>query len=199
MPSPVIALIGACAFGEYSTLLLLHTRNGPCRVYLHELGELAVMHTMPVQDVHRFDALDGRAGVLRVMDGLLSLNAQTPAAIPAGKVLTVDAQAARDAARAGRVDEAIGLLARGGLPPTTAWNLGRAMKEATALGAISIVKRSADGQLSRATLAVVITPTSCFALSDEDTRPATFHVRPTSADALREWITSSLPMTLRES
>jgi len=193
MPSPVIALVGTCAFGIDSILLSLHTADGPRLMYLHELRELAVAHTMPVPDIHQFEAIEGRAGMLHVIEEMLDLRSQTATTLPAGKVPAVDVQAARDAALAGKMEEAVELLVRGGLPAITAEALCRAMKESTALGAISIGKRDAGGQPQDVTLALVISPTLCFALADADVHPAAFHVQPTSAEALKQWIASSLP------
>ena len=195
MPSPLIALVGTCAFADYNVLLALHTRQGQRQMYLHQLRELGVVHTMPLPDIHQFEAVDGRVGILRVIDATLGLHKQTSLVLPAGKALVVDVQAARDAALAGRVDEAEGLLLRGGLPTATAQVLSRAMKAATALGAISIIKRNEDGEPLATTLALVITPTMCFTLADDasGTHPATFLVQPVSAEALRRWIIETLP------
>lgn len=195
MPSPVIALVGTCAFADYSVLLVLHTKQGQRKMYLHQLRELGVVHTMPLPDIHQFAAVDGRNGILRAMDTTLGLHGQTSLVLPAGKALVVDVQAARDAALTGRVDEAEGLLLRGGLPTATAQVLSRAMKAATALGAISIIKRNEDGEPQASTLALVITPTMCFTLADDapGTHPAKFLVQPVSAEALRHWITETLP------
>ena len=195
MPSPLIALVGTCAFAEYNILLILHTPRGQQQMYLHQLRELGVVHTMPLPDIHQFEAVDGRSGILRVIDATLGLHKQTSLVLPAGKALVVDVQAARDAALAGRVDEAEGLLLRGGLPTVTAQVLSRAMKAATALGAISIIKRNEDGEPQATTLALVITPTMCFTLADDapGTHPATFLVQPVSAEALQRWITDTLP------
>ncbi len=195
MPSPVIALVGACAFGVDSILLSLHKPDGPKVIYLHELRELGVVHTMPFPDIHRFEAVEGRPGVLRVIEETLGLRTQPALVLPAQRALVVDVQAARDAALAGRVDEAEGFLLRSGLSSTTAQVLSKAMKAATALGAISIIKRDADGQPHATTLALVITPTMCFTLADDapGTHPARFLVQPVSADALRHWITETLP------
>lgn len=195
MPSPVIALVGTCAFADYSVLLALHTKQSQTQMYLHQLRELGVVHTMPLPEIHQFEAVEGRTGILRVIDTTLGLDKQTSLVLPAGKVLVVDMQAARDAALVGRVDEAEGLLLRGGLPSATAQVLSRAIKAATALGAISIIKRNANGEPQATTLALVITPTMCFTLADNapGTHPATFLVQPVSADALRRWITETLP------
>ncbi|HVB23296.1 MAG TPA: hypothetical protein VNG51_15245 [Ktedonobacteraceae bacterium] len=195
MPSPLIALVGTCAFANYNVLLALHTKQGQRQMYLHQLREPGVVHTMPLPDIHQFEAVDGRTGILRVIDATLGLHKQTSLVLPAGKALVVDVQAARDAALAGRVDEAEGLLLRGGLPTVTAQVLSRAMKAATALGAISIIKRNEDGEPQATTLALVITPTMCFTLADDapGTHPATFLVQPVSAEALQRWITDTLP------
>lgn len=195
IPSPIIALVGACIFGIDSILLSLHKPDGTKLIYLHELRELGVVHTMPLPDIHQFEAVDGRGGILRVIDATLGLHKQTSLVLPAGKALVVDVQAARDAALAGRVDEAEGLLLRGGLPTVTAQVLSRAMKAATALGAISIIKRNENGEPQATTLALVITPTMCFTLADDapGTHPATFLVQPVSAEALQRWITDTLP------
>jgi len=192
IPSPVIALVGACIFGENSILLSLHTSDGPKLTYLHQLRELGVVHTMPLPDVHQFEALNGREGVIRVVNDLLKLQAQPVSALPAVKALAVDVQTARDAAIAGQVDEAVERLVRGGLPAATAQELGKAMKEASALGSIVAAKREDDGKQRNAALAIVVTPTLCFALSDEGSHPSAFHVQPTSADALRRWVASYL-------
>lgn len=193
MPSPVIALVGTCAFGVESILLSLHTGDGPRLIYLHELGELGVVHTMPVPDIHQFEAIEGRAGILHVIEEMLDLRSQTAITLPAGKAFAVDVQAARDTALVGKLEEAVKLLVQGGLPTVTAEALSRAMKESTALGAIIIGKRDASGQPQEVTLALVISPTLCFALADADVHPAAFHVQPTSAEVLKQWIASSLP------
>lgn len=193
MPSPVIALVGTCAFGVDTILLSLHTGNGLQLMYLHELGELGVVHTMPVPDIHQFEAIEGHAGILHVVEEMLDLSSQTATTLPAGKALAVDVQAARDAALAGKMEEAVELLVQGGLPVVTAEALSRAMKESTALGAIIIGKHDAAGQPQEVTLALVISPTLCFALADAGLHPAAFHVQPTSAEALKRWIASSLP------
>ena len=193
MPALVISLVGACTFGIDSISLNLRVYGRHRLIYLHELRRLGVVHTMPLPDVHQFEAVNGRAGILKVIDNALDLGTQTASTLPAGKALVVDVEAARDAAVTGQVDKAVELLVHAGLQTVTAQALGRAMAEATALGAIGIVRRDADGRRHEATLALVVTSTQCFTLSDEGSHPAAFHVQPTSANALRQWINSSLP------
>jgi hypothetical protein len=187
LPSPVIALVGACIFGELSVLLSLYKPEEQGIMYLHKLHQLGVVHTVPLPGVHQFEAVDGEAGILSVIHDVLGLHTQRAADVPKGKGLAIDIQAARDAALAGDMDEARDLLKRSGLPDDTARALGEAMAEATASGAIVIVRRGDDGQFHKATLAVVVSPMTCFALSEEGAQPDFYAVRPISAEALGAW------------
>lgn len=193
MPSPVVALVGACAFADYSILLAIRTHKGHQQAYVHELSGMGAIHTMPLPNIHQFEAVEDRAVMLTILENILSLHTQPEPSLLDGKVFTVNVQAARDAAIAGQADEAVGLLARGGLPIETAQALGKAMQESVVQGAITIASRDAKGQHHEATIAIVITPEICFMLTDIGSHPATFHVRPLSAKDLRQWIVSKLP------
>jgi hypothetical protein len=156
---------------------------------LHKLRQLGVVHTVPLPGVHQFEAVDGEAGILSVIHEVLGLHVQKAAEVPEGRGLAIDIQAARDAALVGNMDEAMDLLTRSGLPDDTARALGQAMAEATASGAIVLVRSDDEGQFHKATLAVVVSPTLCFSLSEEegDARPDFYTVRPISAEALGAW------------
>src|SRR5258708_20402839 len=62
VPSPVIALVGACAFGSYGIALSQHTPSGTRLLYLHQLQDLGGVHRMPLFNIHQCEATDGRAG-----------------------------------------------------------------------------------------------------------------------------------------
>lgn len=195
LPSPVVALVGTCAFGEYSIALPVRTSGEPRLLYLHELQGLGVIHSMPIPGIHRFEAVEGREGILHVLDTVLALDAQIAGiALPDGHVTAVALQAARDAAFTGNIDDAVQLLVKGGLPLATARELGSAMKNPESIGAIIIASREVTGEQQEGALAVVVTAAYCFQLTNEGTSSQVFRVRSVSAIELRQWVLACLPL-----
>lgn len=192
LPPQVISLVGACAFAEYSVLLSLRVSPGPQLTYLHEYQGLGVVHTMPQQDVHLFELVDGRDGLLAVIHEALSLKQQQALSVPAGDVPIVDMLAARDAAFDGQFDEALAFLKRGGLAVPTAQALAHALQDATSMGVLLIAGHG--DEKARGTITYVTTPTICFTFANgTHSGTHTFHVESVSAQTLRAWIEHTLP------
>lgn len=193
MPSPLIALVGACAFNEFTMFLSLQrTPNGPHMLYLHGLHTLGVVHTMPLPNVHQFEAVSNRNGIVNVIDEVLLLADQPLPELYNGTVSAANIELARDAATAGDSEQAATLLLRDELPTETAYALAGAMKDASVIGAIIADRRIADNQIARMACAVVITPARCFLLASIEATPHMFEVQPLSANALRKFLVNAL-------
>lgn len=193
MPSPLIALVGACAFNEFTMFLSLQrTPNGPRMLYLHGLHTLGVVHTMPLSNVHQFEAISNRNGIVNVIDEVLLLADQPVSELHGGTVSAADVELARDAAIAGDIEQAAALLLHDELPTETAYMLAGAMNDASVMGAIIADKRIADDQVAHMACAVVITPARCFLLTANEATPHIFEVQPLSANALRKFLINAL-------
>ncbi len=191
LPPLVISLVGACAFAEWSVLLSLRISQGPHLTYLHEYQGLGVVHTMPQQDVHLFELVDGRNGLVAVMHEALSLEQQQALSVPASDVAVVDMMAARDAALDGQLDEALAFLKRGGMTLPTAQALSHTLQDATSMGVVVIVGQG-DEKLQGA-ITYVTTPTTCFTFTNRETGSThTFHVESVSAETIRTRLHSVL-------
>lgn len=194
MAVPVAAAVGACAFGDDVIFLSLNRRTNRTVLYLHEYRGVAVAHSTIATDIHLFQALNGRVGLLQAIDELLELADQAAPPVPAGVAYTVHVLRARDAALAGRAAEAEAALTAGGLAEPTRSALCNAMTNATALGAAILGWRDAAGKEHDAAVAVVVAPRACFLLhEDTGARPSVFRVVPASAAAVRQWFTERLP------
>lgn len=193
MPSPLIALVGACAFNEFTMFLSLQrTPDGPRMLYLHGLHTLGVVHTMPLPNVHQFEAVSNRNGIVNVIDEVLLLADQPVPELDSGTVSAANVELAQDAAIAGDIEQAAALLLRGELPTETAYALSKAMKDASVMGAIIASKRIVDNQVAHMACAVVITPALCFLLTANEVTPHIFEVQPLSANALRKFLINAL-------
>lgn len=189
VPSPVLALVGACAFGEYSIFLMLHGEQARKQIYLHEYRGLGVAHTLPLVDVHLFEALAGRAGVLALIERTLGLHEQRKAPLPEGKAAASAVEIARDQALAGERTQANETLTEAGVPPRTAGALVDAIQVATALGSITIARRPESQERKVGSLALVVTPDTCFMLIPDQ---GMYHIRTVSASGIRSWIRTQL-------
>ena len=193
MPSPLIALVGACAFSEFTMFLSLQrTPDGPRMLYLHGLRALGVVHTMPLPNVHQFEAVPNRNGIVDIIDEVLHLADQPAPELRGGTISSANVEPARDAATAGDVEQAATLLQRDGLPAETAYTLAAAMKDASVMGAIISSKRAADNQVAPMACAVVVTPALCFLLTGSEATPQMFELQPLSAYALRKLLANTL-------
>jgi hypothetical protein len=185
MPSPVIALVGAAAFSDFTLFLSLqHTPEGPLRVYLHGFRELAVLHSLSVPGIHLFEPLEGRESVLNVVSELLHLRSQQLLSLPVGEVTASAVALAREAAIVGNVDQAAQHLIVGGLPSQTAQVLAQALHKALVIGALAVGSRNADNKVEHRIYAVVITAETCFLLTDGTSMPPAFLVQSSSAETL---------------
>ena len=193
IPSYVIALVGACAFGEYNMLLSLsRTPDGPQLLYIHKLRELGVLHTMPLPGIHQFEAITEREGILMVLDEMLHLHAQQKLSLPEGNVARQNVEAARDTALAEEIEQATSWLIQGGLAPETSKALTQALNKATILGFVGIIRRDMPESSSQGVLGLVVTPEVCFMLTDTKESSPTLHIQSISAAYLRKWIISFL-------
>lgn len=193
MPSPLIALVGDCAFNEFTMFLSLQrTPEGPRMLYLHGLHTLGVVHTMPLPNVHQFEAVSNRNGIVNVIDEVLLLADQPVPELHGGTVFAANVELARGAATAGDIEQAAALLLRDELPTETAYMLAGAMKDASVMGAIIADKRIADNQVAHMACAVVLTSALCFLLTTNEATPHIFEVQPLSANALRKFLINAL-------
>jgi hypothetical protein len=186
---PVLALVGACAFGDYSILLILHGEQARKQIYLHEWRNLGVAHTLPYVNVHLFEALKGRAEVLALVDRTLGLHNQQKVPVPEGKASAAIVEAARDLALAGEPIRAIEILVEGGLPLPTAEALVNAIQTATALGSVTIARRPGAQERKVGSLALAVTPEICFMLIPDQ---GIYQIRAVSAVDMRRWIRTQL-------
>jgi hypothetical protein len=194
LPAPVIAFTGSCALSDYTVVLSLVTPAGRSDAYLHECQGLGIVHWMPTRDVHGFQALDGRAGVLRALERALGLGQQVRAGCPVGVVAFAAVQAARDACVAGRRGEAPGILTGVGLAPATAHALAAALADAAALGALAVLAHGeSDVMAARRAVAFACGREHCFALELPRPGAQEYAVTPVSADELRRWLAASVP------
>ncbi len=145
MPSPLIALVGAAAFSDYTILLSLqHTPDGPLMLYLHGFLELGVIHSTPFPGIHQFEAVEGQANMVRVMNDVLHLRSQLSSKLPAGDVPVTAMESARGTIARGEMNQAQDLLLNAGLAAETANALAKAMVNASVMGAVIISSRNAD-------------------------------------------------------
>lgn len=199
MPAPIIALVGSCAFSEYTMALSLrHTSNGSRVFYLHKLHELWVVHSVPYPNMHQFEAVD-RWRISNVVDELLQLHSQSPSMLASGTVPATRIELARDLASSGKVEEATDILVCNDLPFETAQALAHALQEASTVGTIMLRTYGVGTSNShpfQMACSVVITPNVCFLLTineySDSTNPE-FFVQAIALDALREKFAIYIP------
>lgn len=192
LPIDVIALIGACAFGEYTLRLTLLSSAGMVNVYLHELRNVGVLHTTPLAGIHKLTGLQGRQGVLEEVSKLLGLEAQPGAAVAPFSVHETALYAARDAAIAGRREDAVGLLVGAGAPASSAEELAGAMVDPRGLGAVGIGFRTSAGTARERHFAFVIGKKACFLLTPSTSATGVYDVQPVSAEQVLKHFQSCL-------
>jgi hypothetical protein len=187
MPAPLIAMVAACAFGEYSVLLAVRDARQRSQAFLHELQGLGVIHTAPSDGLHQFDALNGRAGVLQILETILGLDNQpalgiSPATIDAGALERVS-----DTALRGNAPEAEQLLAQAGVPAPVAHPFAGALSNARALGSVTVAgSKSPESE----TIGVVTSPSACFLLTRATPQVPQLTVQSVAAQLVRDWLTA---------
>lgn len=75
VPSPVLALVGICAFSPFTARIAAITHGVLREYYIHQLDRLGAIHTSLMPHVHMFTPLDGRAGVLKAIVALVGADA----------------------------------------------------------------------------------------------------------------------------
>jgi hypothetical protein len=153
---------------------------------------LGVVHTMPFPNVHQFEAVSHRNGIVDVIDDVLQLAEQPAPGLRGGTVSSADVELARDAATAGDIEQIATRLSRNGLPAETAYVLVKAMKDASVMGTLIASKRIVDNQVAHMACAVVVTPTCCFLLTADEATPHIFEVQPLAAHVLRKILANAL-------
>lgn len=205
LPDVLVALVGACAFGEYAIMLDLRGAKGPQRLYLHELRGLGVLHDMPLNNVHQLSALDGRNGVLAALESALAIVGQPESSVAPASLAVNSLTAASEAAKAHQRDAALQSLLQGGLPAHFAPMVVDALTTATTSGTLVIFQptRSGDNQgrtvagvrvgpqLTEAT--IVVTPQVILLFTPQPNNPNAVTVAAIGAGGLRRWVSARLP------
>lgn len=195
MPSPVVALVGACAFANYT--FLLEVRSGhsyPHQFYFHQLRNVAVAHTTLSSTIHQFEALNGREGVLTAAKAALDLGSQSKLAMPEGDITEEIMERARELAVAGAVERSTAELIQGGLLSETATIFAQTLGTATVFGTIGIARSDQPGGEIGAALAYAASQHVCFMVTAE--HPRSVHVQSSSAADVLQWIEARLPTIL---
>lgn len=192
LPADAVALVGACAFGEYTLRLTMLSSAGVVNIYLHELRHVGVLHTTPLPDIHKFTALRGRQGVLQEVSKLLGLAAQADVAVAPFSVREAALYAARDAAIAGRREDATGLLLGAGAPAPSAAELADAMVYARGLGAAAVGFRTPEGTPHERQFAFVIGQRTCFVMTPRPSMPDAYDVQPASGEHVLKYFQACL-------
>ncbi len=198
LPAPVVALVGACAFSEY-TVRVAGVADGVLQVfYLHEFGALGALHSTPTPDIHLFLPIAGRSGVVEtilLLTGIGAANgapADVAAALP-GRVSFAAMDAALVAAQRGGVSAALAALFATPLPETTRQALAHAASQVTRFGQLSIGRRDPAGAERQADSFFLTTATQALFLlpSVEDASVGALYV--TTTAQVRDWVIASLP------
>lgn len=192
LPAEVVALLGACAFGDYTLRLTPLTSTGAIDVYLHELRQVGVAHTIPLAGIHKFTGLHGREGILAYTRTLLGLEEQralhtTPFMVPQAILY-----AARDAGIAGRTEEAARLLQGAGASTASAEEMSHAIAHARALGSATFGARAPDGARRERQFAFVVGKSACFIMTPGSGPDAMYQIQPTTAQQLIQHFQATL-------
>jgi len=185
MPAPLIAMVAACAFGEYSVLLAARNAQQRNQAFLHELQGLGVIHTAPSGDLHQFDALNGRAGVLQIMATILGLDNQPALGLPPAAIDADTLERICDVALQGNAPEAERQLVQSGIPAPTAQPLAGALSNARALGSVTVAGANAPQSM---TIGVVTSPSACFFLTRATLDVPRLTVQSVTAQQVRDWL-----------
>lgn len=191
VPAPVIALVGACACSPFDLFLSLRRASEPRMAHFHQVGALGVAHTMPQPEIHYFEPLAERQGILDAAAEMLGLGSQTALPLTDGVIAAPKLRQVHQCPP-GRSPATIAqILREGGLSAPLGDAVTRALQSAVSTGIILVAQPSA-GPTEGAILGVIVAPDTCFTLSPD--RDATrYIVRPSSAEAIRDWIVSQLP------
>ncbi len=185
MPAPLIALVAACAFGEYSVLLAVRDARQRRQAYLHELQGLGVIHTAPSAGLHQFDALNGRAGVLQILATILGLDSQPALGIPPSAIDVGALERASDTALQGNAPQAEQLLVQAGISAASARPFAEALSHAHALGSVTAAGPKSP---QSATIGVVTAPSACFLLTRATSEFPQLAVQSVAAQQVRDWL-----------
>jgi hypothetical protein len=189
MPAQLIALIAACAFGEYSVLLGVRDKQGRRQAFFHELQGMGVIHTAPHPGVHQFDALNGRTGVMQMIAATLGVDRQQAASVPSGTLPVATLEQICDKALAGNIQEAGQMLVQSGVPVPTAQQFAGVLQDIRSLGAVTM---SGPKSPQSATIGVATSPSACFVVTRDSPQSPQLTIQPVPAQAIHEWIASHI-------
>ncbi len=189
MPAPLIALVAACAYGNFSVLLAVRDARGRRQAFLHELQGLGVIHTAPQAGLHQFDALNGRTGVLQMVVTILGVERQPAANVPSGTIQAPLLEQVCDKALAGKFQEAGQQLVQAGVPVPTAQQFAGVLREIRAMGAVSIASAKSPHS---ATIGVATSPQACFMVIREAPNAPHLTIQPVAAQDIHNWLSSHI-------
>jgi hypothetical protein len=189
MPAPLIAIVAACVFGEYSVFLAVRDAKEHRQAFFHELQGLAVAHTLPRPGLHQFDALNGREGVLRMVMAILGIDNQQSLQLPPFAASADILEQANDKALKGHAQEAEQQLIQSGMPVPIAQQLTTTIRDAVALGAITATGPKSP---SSVTVGVAASKAACFLLTRDSPQETQLTIKSVAAQTIRDWLTTHI-------
>lgn len=117
LTAPVIALVGACAFPEWTAVITQNRPDAPSATYFfHMARKMRVMHTIPLTGIHQFIAVEDAKALAKAALGILALDSQPKITSEGGSIPLDSIEPLSElAGQAGGREKALALLEEAGL------------------------------------------------------------------------------------
>lgn len=194
LPSPVVALVGACAFSSFTVRFVGIDEGVLQQFYFHQFGALGALHSTPQPGIHLFMPLDGRQGLLTAITTMVGVEG-TPAI--GDQLGRIPLAALRTGVRAARDRDTEGMrraLSEAAMSDASArQGLVDALTRKPIWGELSIGIRNVNGAVVERDIFTVASTGVAFMFAPQPEDPATLGIYAANADRVRDWVGAQLP------
>lgn len=111
MPASIYGLVGSCAFATNSLFLQARIGNSSREAYIHELENVAVARTNPMDQIHLLSYIGGQKDIPRTVGRFFALKDQAYInPFPPMRLIPSDMQMMRSLIANGKIDQAVRAL-----------------------------------------------------------------------------------------
>jgi hypothetical protein len=185
MPASLIAMVAACAFGEYSVSLTVRTLQKNYQAYLHELQGMGVIHTEPQPAIHQFDAVNGREGIRQVIMASMRIDNQQVPDLPPASISAETFERVVDRTLNGMVSEAKQLLTQSGMTDGITESFSAILED---LQAVSSLRMNSPKSPNDFVMNIMASKSGSLLLIPNEQQSSQLTVQSVGAQAIRDYL-----------
>jgi hypothetical protein len=194
VPAPVVALVGACAFSDFSVRFAGVADGVFQQFYIHQLAALGALHTTPQPGVHLFMPLAGRKGLLTAIATLVGVDV---AVASGGQLGVIALDAMRQAVNVARTGDGEGVRRALRQAAVNSEGTLRGLEDALARnpvwGELSVAVRGEHGAVIERDIFTLAAPGASFMFSPQPEDPGQLGIFMGAVNRITDWVAAQLP------